>query len=74
MWIRKALSVVRGRQQLRGTGTEFEQLKGFGRPIDTAFDPANPNEIYVSDHLYNCIWNVSVSNATGQLQTQVGLS
>jgi hypothetical protein len=64
-WIRKNLSVVRGRQQLRGKGTVFEALQGFKEPIDTAFDPAVPSVIYVSDLGYNCIWKLTILAGVG---------
>jgi len=65
VWVRKPLSVVRGKQQLRGRGTVFQQLNGFGRPIDTAFNPATPSVIYVSDHQLNCMWKLTILNGTG---------
>lgn len=65
-WVRKAPEVVRNSQLLRGTGDPFEGLRGFGRPIDTAFNPDVPSIIYVSDHALNCIWQVTVLNTTGR--------
>lgn len=65
VWIRKSLSVVQGRQQLRGTGTEFQNLKGFDRPIDTAFDPAAPGVIYVSDFGHHIIWRLTILAGVG---------
>lgn len=64
VWIRKSLAVVRGSQELRGTGTLFTAVGGFGQPIDTAFDASTPSVVYVADNGRHCIWRVTIG-ATG---------
>jgi hypothetical protein len=60
VWIRKDLSVVRRNQELRGQGALFQQVQGFGRPMDVAFDPQSPHVLYVPDIVRHCIWKIEI--------------
>jgi len=62
VWIRKPLDAIRGSQELRGGGATFTTTtKGFGRPLDVAFDRSNPFVLYVPDLTLHCIWRMTIN-------------